>query len=191
MEEQQKILEGLVSVVMITHRSDNPDRREITRQSIESLYDTVDNENEIIVLNNEDDTLGRARNIAIKATQGEYLVICDDDILFKPGWLEECIKLVNMGEKFMATPVHQIRIKRWELEPVNGFRCNYRTGSNCMVMKRSTFNDVGWFGEKLGFDNVGKRYANTIVRKGYSFLITKEPMAIDLGFKKHSYATTR
>src|SRR3990172_5706162 len=131
MEKQQEIQKGVSSVVMITHDSDNLSRKEIRRKSVESLFETVDSSNEIIVFNNKEGSLGWARNTAIKNSIGEYLVICDDDILFKDGWLEECIKMVEMGDKFMATPVHQIRIKKWERDRFMGYRRNDRTGSNC------------------------------------------------------------
>ena len=189
MEKQQEIQKGVSSVVMITHDSDNLSRKEIRRKSVESLFETVDSSNEIIVFNNKEGSLGWARNTAIKNSIGEYLVICDDDILFKDGWLEECIKMVEMGDKFMATPVPQIRIKKWERDRFMGYRRNDRTGSNCMVMRRKDFEEVGWFDEKLGFKEVGGKYANRIFKAGFSFLITKEPMAIDMGFKKHSYET--
>lgn len=177
------------SVVVLTHTSKHEWRNEISKRSLSSLRETVLPPHELIVFENPNNSLslGEGRNRAIQNAHGYYLVVSDDDILFSPGWLEECIKMVEMGEHFIATPVHQPRIKKWELEKFGGYRNNGRTGSNCMVMRMSDFEKIGPFEEYLGVDNCGKRYANKTTLSGYSFLITKEPMAQDLAFKRHSY----
>lgn len=112
----------------------------------------------------------------------------DDDVEVKPGWLNECIGMLKeVDGKYIATPVHQPRIKKWEHEPVNGYRRNSRTGSNCMVMPREVLDEIGLFNERLKVGKMGGEYANRIISKPYSFLITKKPMAIDLGFNKKSF----
>jgi len=179
---------NFASIVMVTHTSKYPWRNEVSQRSIASLHRTVKEPHQIIIFNNDIGfRLGKARNEAIKQANGEYLVITDDDIDFKDNWLEMCIEMVGLGDIFLVAPVHQPRISRWELEPFMGYRRNYRTGSNCMVMRKKYLDKIGLFDEDKQVDNCGKRYADNIAKAGYSFLITKEPMAFDLAFNKHSY----
>jgi len=183
------------SIVMLTYRKGSFNRREIAEKSIRSLLECTTFPYELILVDNTENNRGLSagRNYGASLATGDYVAIADDDILFFNGWLEECIEMLKQGDTYLATPVWQQNIGKWELPPVNGWRNNYRTGSNCMVMRRSTFNDVGLFpsyaerGLKYDSAKTGKAYANMITKKGYTFLITKERRAMDMGLVGHSY----
>jgi GT2 family glycosyltransferase len=165
--------------------------------SIKSVVDNTASPYEFILVDNTENNRGMSggRNFGASIATGDYIAFIDDDIILLPGWLPACIDAIEQGDKFMSTPVHQQAVGRWELEPVNGYRQNYRTGSNCMVMRRSAFEDVGVFdlfslpGRDIRYQTgkAGKHYASRVSRKGYTFLITKEPFAIDMGLDRHSY----
>jgi len=176
------------SIVMTCYRKGRYGRDEIFKKSIQSLLENTTGEYELILIDNtqQNKGLGAARNLGASMAKGDYLVITDDDIEFKKGWLDECVNMIELGDKFMATPVHQPRIAKWELDPFQGYRQNYRTGSNCMVMRRSAFDEIGLFNNK-SVPTDGMNYADRISRAGYTFLITKEPLAVDMAFNVHSY----
>ena len=180
------------SVILTNFR--HGEREEVSKKSIISLLQNTTYPYEFILVDNTQNNrgLGVARNDGYDMSTGDYICFTDDDIDFKSGWLEECIKMVNLGNRYIATPVHQPRIGKWEAEPVNGYRANYRAGSNCMVMKREAFLDIGRFITNLGNPvrntwRSGQLFTDAMVRKGYVVLITKEPMAYDMAFGKHSY----
>jgi glycosyltransferase involved in cell wall biosynthesis len=180
------------SVIITTYR--HGEREEISKKSIISLLQNTTYPYEFILIDNTQNNrgLGLARNAGYDFGTGNYICFTDDDIDFEPGWLEECIKMVNLGDHYMATPVHQPRIGKWELPPVEGYRQNFRAGSNCMVMKTEAFLDIGRFITNLENPvrntwRSGQLFTDALVRKGYSVLITKEPMAKDMAFRKHSY----
>ena len=183
------------SIVMLTYRKGLHDRDSISRKSIASLLEATTFPYELILMDNTQNNRGfsKGRNIGASRAGGDYVAFIDDDIILLPGWLEECIRLIEIGDKFMATPVVQRMVGRWELPQVNGIRQNYRTGSNCMVMRKSAFLDVGMFAEfprNIAYEvgKAGKHYADRIAKKGYTFLICDPARAIDLGTNKHSYA---
>ncbi len=180
---------------MLTYRKGEHERNEMSRRSINSLLEFTTSPYELILVDNTQNNRGlsRGRNWGVSVAIGDYLCFVDDDILFLPFWLEQCVSLLHLRGKFISTPIHQDRIGKWERPPVHGFRRNDRAGSNCMVMKRQTFEEVGGFLE-YSLDNVkrdvrrtGCNFANRLVKAGYSTLITKTPRAIDLGFGIHSY----
>ena len=177
------------SIIVTSYR--HGERDKVARESFASLFQNTTYPFELCLTDNTHQNLGypKGRNQAATRAGGSYIVIADDDIIYQPGWLEECIAMVNLGDKFMATPVWQPRIGRWELASVNGYRQNYRTGSNCMVMRRSAFDEIGPIDE-ISMRHAGTIYANKITRAGYTFLITKEPMAYDAGFGKPTYILT-
>lgn len=153
------------------------------------MFENTGGEYELILIDNTQNNrgLGGARNLGATMATGDYIAIVDDDVDFKKGWLEECIKMIELGEHFLATPIHQPRIRKWELPQVEGYRQNYRTGSNCMVMRRSTFDKIGPFVTK-SIPTDGMNYATRTTRAGFTFLITKEPLAEDMAFNIHSYS---
>src|SRR3990167_7541185 len=116
----------LASVAVLTHTSKYAERNALSKLCLESLRSTIRGPYEILVFDNTEPklTLGAARNKMLEGARGEYLVISDDDILFLPGWLEKCISLVSFGERFLSTPLHQPRVKRWEMESYMGYRQN-------------------------------------------------------------------
>lgn len=179
---------------MVNYR--HGDRESISRESINSLLQNTTYPYEFILVDNTENNrgLGKARNIGLGLSSGSYVAIVDDDIYFEPYWLEECIKMVNIGDRFLATPVHQHHISKWETGMVKGYRNNYRTGSNCMVMRREVIDEVGLFitlaNPKRETAKTGKNFATRLSRAGYSFLITKEPMARDMARGVHSYYAT-
>jgi glycosyltransferase involved in cell wall biosynthesis len=166
----------------------------MSKRSISSLFENTSFPYELILIDNTENNRGLSigRNLGASMATGKYIAFSDDDILFQPGWLEECVEMVEQGEKFMATPVWQPRVRKWELPSVNGWRQNYRVGSNCMVMRKTAFDDIGkfsWMRRSIKHDasKTGMYYANRITAKGYTFLVTKTRKALDMGIGKHSY----
>lgn len=177
------------SIVCVMFRTGLNNRGEVVKKTIPSILEHTLYPYELILIDNSYNNRGlaKARNDGIKQATGKYIVLMDDDILFTGDWLTRCVELIEKGDKYMATPVVQSGIRRWEMSPVDGYRQNYRTGSNCMVMRRTALDDVGLFDESRMVGNLGGNYADRITKKGYTFLITEIGLARDLAFRKHSY----
>lgn len=181
------------SIIVTTYRYGK--REEVAKKSIQSLFENTTYPFELILVDNTQNNRGLsvARNVGYSMATGNFLCFTDDDIAFSPGWLTECIKMIHLGDKLLATPIHQPGVKKWELPPVEGYRRNWRCGSNCMVMKREAFEDIGKFVDftyispKYDCAKTGKEFATRLSRRGYSFLITKERMAKDMAIGVHSY----
>lgn len=183
-------MDSYASIVMVTWRKGLHQRAEIARKSIASVLKNTEYPFEFILIDNTQNNrdLARARNMGLKMATGRHIVIMDDDIEVFPGWLTTCIHMIEAAKgKYLATPVHQIRVRKWEMPKVNGHRCNWHTGSNCMVAPREMFKEVGDFNERFSVNRTGVEYIKRQSRAGYSVLITDAPLALDLGAKIHSY----
>lgn len=192
------------SIIQTRYATDKNGRFDIFRKSLDSLFLNTEKAEIIVVDNgilNDDDfiskrarhikldkpkTLGYCRNLGYKQSGGEYIVFIDDDIFVEKGWIDECIKLLNKKEKLIATPIHNPRVGRWELEKIGRNRLNMRAGSNCLVMKRKDFENIGLFIEKnVAYD--GAEFCDRQVKKGYSVILTEKVLAKDMQFRKHGY----
>lgn len=197
--------------VVTTHWAMNRERGAIMRASYGSLFKTAPDAEIIVVDNGEslEDSqwlleqaqegriacyvrnrknmhFGFARNQGLALCSGEYIVICDNDIVFEEGWLEGCVEfLAAHPGRYLATPIasdpmNSVRKARWCGE-VGGWRLNYRAGSNVFVMRRADYEAIG------GFDLqrvAGSKYVDRYNRMGYVMAVMPEPKATDIALRR-------
>jgi glycosyltransferase involved in cell wall biosynthesis len=132
---------------------------------------------------------GFGRNQGLRVCNGDYIAICDDDIIFNPGWLEACLEVLEAypDRKIYATPIYNVahwRPKYWSPEILNVkgqlYRLNRRAGSNCWVMKRENFEEVGDFWVHRV---AGTKWTNRAGALGYWAAVTPNIMVNDFGFR--------
>lgn len=201
--------------VIFTHWHQNEFRAGIMRQSLQSLFDTAKIPLEVVVVDNggsiEDSRylldlceakkithyLRNADNLhfcyaynqAMKLVTGDYVVFMSNDIIFKDGWLEQCLApLQETKEKFITSPLQYstgVIVERYNrgLFEHNGlnYRLNQRAGSNCFMIRYEDMKEIGEFPlHRIG----GSYYTNKLVRAGFCTAVTPVDMAEDAGFRK-------
>lgn len=205
--------------IIITHWAMSPERSEVMRKSLESVIETtrhlpveiivVDNGGSLedsqyllglcqekkiqfYVRNSENLYFGFGRNQGIDIACGDFLVFSDNDILYKPGWLDKCINILNKlpaDKLIMVTPLRTDRMHRqdkfWSgTVNVDGeeLLMNMRAGSNSWIMRKNMFWLVGKF---RNHRIAGSKWNDEAVRKGFH-VVTMESnsLAEDIGFKK-------
>jgi len=176
-------------------------------RSIDSLLETVkDLPVEIIVIDNcaseyaadkvnvyiknsENIHFGMARNQGLSCAHGNYIVIADNDIEYQPGWLEACWEVLEAHpeKKLWATPIQYptpVMVNRYDQGTLDvgdkKYRLNMRAGSNCFVVRRKDFEEIGTF---EAHRIAGSKWNDVAVRKGYVAAVTPENMVKDLGLR--------
>ena len=133
---------------------------------------------------------GFARNQALVASTANWVAIVDNDIIYKDKWLEYCLQMlkVHPDKKLIASPlnypyVHK-RDKRWRhgTIQVKGRTCNLteRAGSNCMVMRKETVDEIGLF--KL-HRIAGSYFTDALVNAGYLVITPEVNWAFDAALR--------
>ena len=150
-------------------------RSEGMKQSLESLFSNTDYPAEIIVMDNggnpddtewllekvrekKIDTLIRfkenmqfsfAWNQGARIATGDYLCFTCNDIVYHEGWLSTCVELLEKypDRKFISSPYltpdkDVFEYVRGELD---GNRLNALAGSNCMVLRKEVWQEIGEF----------------------------------------------
>lgn len=187
-----------------------PSRSDLVKKCIQSIKQTVDYPAELIVMDNggePDDTdyflnelragsinelvrykdnvhFAFAWNQGAKIATGEYLCFVCNDIEFHPKWLSSCVEILEKyaDRKFISTPFLTYDKRRYTVETTpEGYRVNLRSGSNCMLMRRETFYDIGEF---LHHRIAGTIWFNKMYKMGYRTVAPPQDLALDMGWRK-------
>lgn len=196
--------------IIVTHWGMNQERSTVMRISLLSLFETAP-QAEIIVIDNgetkgDTEWLARqahngnitcyirnrknmhfayARNQGLKMATGDYIVIADNDILYKDGWLSDCVNFLETHEgKYLATPIlidpMNLKGKRMVGE-LDGWILNTRAGSNVFMMRRKDYEVIGDFDIH---HIAGSKYCDRFCYLGYVVAVSPEPKAIDMGLRR-------
>lgn len=186
-----------------------PSRSLLLRQCVESILANTDYPAELIVCDNgttagnpddSDYLLGLARegklthvrfpqnmhfsfawNHGAKLATGTTLSFICNDIEVAPNWLPECMRILAENDnKVIATPfITRDKAKMNTVLP-NGDRQNPRSGSNCMVIPRELFYEIGeWPVHRIG----GTLWYNKIYKMGIKTVAPPADLAYDRGWR--------
>lgn len=215
-EEVAEEVKDFVSMIFC-HWSQNSERSALSKASLKSLQSTIHTPAEIIVVDNgnslEDSEFflkecqekrvslyirnadnmhfSYARNQAMPEVHGKWVVIVDNDIMYKDHWLELGIKCIDYfpDKKLIASPINypyvHKRDPRWRHGQVEVkgrvFNLTERAGSNCMIMKRETFDEMGKF---ILHKKSGCLYTDKLVEAGYLVITPGINWAYDIGLRR-------
>ena len=198
--------------IIFTHHASNEKRSELMRASIQSIVETAPDA-EILVADNgasledsqfllkltHEGKIARyvryrknlhfyyARNDCLSVATGQYIVVSDNDIIYQPGWLEECIKFLDdhPDEKIITSPLKVIYGQlRYNQKTLDGWMLNMRAGSNSWVMRRRDYEILGKF---IPSQIAGTHWTTNAVHNGYLTAVMSEPKARDFGKRRSPY----
>ena len=198
--------------IIITHWGNTPERSEIMRKSIDSLFSSLDYPSEVIVIDNgtsiEDSehllklttegkiqhyirnasnmSFGYARNQGIKLSHGEYLCIADNDLIYQKGWLSECIKVLEAfpNEKYYTTPMP--------------YQANRKFDKGTLTLNEKVYNlnsragsncfvirrsDMDNIGHFIYHRIAGSKWTDKATRLGYLAVVIPNHWVEDIGFR--------
>ena len=187
-----------------------PSRSEMLKMTVDAIVKNTDYPAELIVMDsggNPDDSeylLDLARkgvvstyvryannmqyafafNQGAKLATGDYLVFTCNDVVVKPKWLSTCIGMLEKypDKKYVASPLICSHMrKKYDWGRPDGNRVNPYAGSNCFVMTREAFKDLG---DYLILGNYGNTWYKNKVKKGYPTIAPPEDLAEHLADRK-------
>ena len=205
--------------IIFVHWSQNEERSQLARASLKSLQATIHIPAEIIVVDNGDNeedskfflkecqekrialyirnadnvNFPTARNQGLMNATGNWIVITDNDIIYKDHWLNLCMAAISNcpNDKRLASPINYPyvhgRDPRWRHGQlrIKGrmFNLTERAGSNCLVMNRKAFDEIGFFNLDKASKS-GSDYTDKWVNAGYLVITPTLNWAYDCGLRK-------
>lgn len=199
-------IKKMISIIFI-HYSQNKERNELAKTSLASLQSSISHlPCELIVVDNGGDYemskffleqteqkkithyirnadniwFGRARNQALEISEGEFISVVDNDLIYEKGWLEKCIEALKGTDKLLATPMPILSCHKKYSREENGLKINTFAGSNCWVMKRTDWLEI------KGFEDhplAGTLWCRKYAKMGYGVIVI-ENLVKDMGDQK-------
>lgn len=141
------------------------------------------------IRNSSNLSFGFGRNQGLAATKGNYLVIADNDILYKEGWLEACWKPLELypDKKIYSTPIEYptgFYKERYDQGTLNvdgvEYGLNMRAGSNCFMIRRKDLEKIGQFWVHR---IAGSRWTDKAVKMKYLAAVAPGELVTDIGLR--------
>jgi GT2 family glycosyltransferase len=123
-------------------------------------------------------------NIGIKATDSEYVCLCNNDLIFHKGWASAILKAMDNDPQLMsASPYCTIFHKNQGFDENGPVMEGYFgvLGGWCIFMKREIFGTIGMFDEKLLFWYCDADYCKTLEKFGLKNCLVPASKVTHLG----------
>lgn len=161
--------------IIILSNGKTPELAEMTQQTINSCRDSeLKHEFNVIVFEQTDIKYSRAKtinydcefhynklmNIGIQLTKNEWIVLCNNDLIFHNGWLTECMKYDYLS----MCPNH--------IKEEKGSREGYQVGNLgevkgwCIITNRKIYEQIGKIDESVNFHYSDHVYSDQLRDKG-------------------------
>jgi len=130
-------------------------------------------------------SFGIGRNQGYACASGNYICIADNDILYKQGWLQACLHIMK---KYPDKKIYSSCIEyptgflkeRYDVGTLDGYNLNMRAGSNCFVVRRKDYIEIGGF---YPHRIAGTKWTDKAVKLGYVCAVSPEPLCEDIGIR--------
>lgn len=158
----------------------------------EYLFKLVREHAAATVLFNTDRNLGIgiAVNRGFEIARGDYLFKLDADLMYKPGWLTECVRLLQQRQKIGCLGLfkywHEPRIFS---ENILATHSDYYEVvdfvASAIGMRREVYEQFGAWHEKLHTFGEDKQFKMKVQAGGFHLALPMDDLAENVGFGEH------
>lgn len=143
------------------------------------LVETLDTD--VIVTNSLNLGQAAAFNQGIAIARSKVLALMDDDLSYKQGWLKYGLGILRRFPDHVISLRNLSRKKYIRGETEEGHKIARKVGG-VWILRKGVYDAVGRFG--MGYYDYGGLYTRNMRRKGFAFLVSKEPYIFHLGHGK-------
>lgn len=138
---------GNYEIILILQRTDD--------DKVEALKKYFFNENKLHIIIDDGIGISRARNIAIKNSNGDWFLLLDDDIYIEKHIIEDISKILDDKELFyygnaMITDTEEHYVRFYMVDKELSIWDYNRVCSISLIINKKVFEEIGLFDENLG-----------------------------------------
>jgi GT2 family glycosyltransferase len=118
-----------------------------------------------VIIPNEEFGFHKFLNIGIRASSGNYIALCNNDLIFHKNWFSEILKVSKKRKEILSfSPIDpNIDKHKYNYEFLIGYQVPRHIKGWCIVCKKELFDIIGGLDERLKFFYSDNDYAITLV----------------------------
>lgn len=192
-----------LSIIIISY-SINEELRKMTQEAVNSAKSCSDTEKEIIIVESEDvkfehvDKFISSKgldlnynhflNLGIMEAKGEYIALCNNDLIFHKDWDKNIIRIMEENNILSACPLNS-KPEESSNEFVKGYGMG-QTGQIygwCIVINKKVIEKIEKLDEAVEFWYSDNIYAEQLKKYGIEHALVKNSFVEHLKSKSHKY----
>lgn len=120
-------------------------------------------------------------NIGIKDATGDYIALCNNDLLFQKNWFSEILKIGKNNSEIMSfSPTEHTLNTNFKTNFEIGYKIKTQVKGWCIVVKKELFNKIGLLDETFDFYYADNDYAMTLKSKNIKHALVYKSYVIHL-----------
>lgn len=129
-------------------------------------------------------------NIGIKASSGNYIALCNNDLVFHENWFTEMLKVANENPKILSfSPIGNLSEKKEKKYEI-GYKVMTHIKGWCLVAKKEVFKKTGLLDESFDFFYADNDYAMMLKSKNIPHALVYNSRVTHLEKKKTAQNST-
>lgn len=127
-----------------------------------------------VIVPNEVFNFHKFLNIGIESATGNYLALCNNDLIFHENWFSEILKISENHPSILSfSPVANPA----EIKSNSGFTLGYKVRTHimgwCIVVKKEIFDKIGMLDETFDFYYADNDYAQVLIKHNIKHALVK------------------
>lgn len=120
-------------------------------------------------------------NIGIKASNGDYIALCNNDLIFYKHWFTAILEIADKNKNILSfSPTGIIPLLNEKKEFSVGYKVRTHINGWCIVVRKELFDKIGALDEKFDFYFADNDYAMTLKRRNIKHAIIHNSHVIHL-----------
>jgi GT2 family glycosyltransferase len=116
-----------------------------------------------VIIPESDFNFHKFLNVGIKASTGEYVALCNNDLIFYNNWFSEILKVKDENPSIKSfSPSGKVDDYSFTEEFVLGYKVRTHVMGWCIVSNREVFPSIGFLDETFDFNYADNDYAMTL-----------------------------
>jgi GT2 family glycosyltransferase len=116
-----------------------------------------------VIMPESDFNFHKFLNIGIKASKGNYIALCNNDLIFYENWFSKILEVAKKNKDILSfSPTGTTPLLNEKKEFSLGYKVRTHINGWCIIVKKELFDKIGILDEKFDFYFADNDYAMTL-----------------------------
>lgn len=118
-----------------------------------------------VIIPDSDFNFHKFLNVGIKASNGDYIALCNNDLIFHENWFSAILEIADKNKNILSfSPTGTVPLLNEKEEFSVGYKVRTHINGWCIIVRKELFDKIGALDEKFDFYFADNDYAMTLKR---------------------------